>query len=171
MKKLMIFLVVAVAAFAVQANPEGFVMLALHAPGQLPTPESNINGLRLSAIYGDCTRLNGVDVGLSGTVRERMNGLQVGVLFSIDGADMNGLGVGCVNYVGGELAGCQVGLWNHAFSGAGAQFGVVNTASYFAGFQCGLFNWADNLDGLQIGLSNVVADQTCCWLPILNVGW
>ena len=171
MRKLLMSLVVSVAAFAAQANPGGYFMLAIHSPGELPTPESHINGMRLSLIYGDCTQLNGLDVSVSGLVRERFNGLQAGALFSIDGTDMNGLGIGCVNYVGGEFAGCQIGLWNHAFSGAGAQFGIVNTASYFAGFQCGVFNWADNLDGLQIGLSNVVADQACPWLPILNVGW
>ena len=171
MRKLLMFLVVSVTAFALQANPEGYFMFAVHSPGELPSPESDIYGMRLSAIYGDCTRLNGFDLSLSGTVRERINGLQIGILFSLDGSEMNGLGIGCVNYVSGEFAGCQIGLWNHAFSGAGAQFGIVNTASYFAGFQCGLFNWADNLDGLQIGLSNVVADQACPWLPILNVGW
>ena len=171
MRKLIVLLFVSVAAFAAKANPDGFFMFAVHSPGELPTPESYINGMRLSAIYGDCTRLNGFDLSLSGTMRERMNGLQIGILFSLNGADMNGLGIGCVNYAGGEFAGCQIGLWNHAFSGAGTQLGIVNTANYFAGFQCGLFNWAENLDGLQLGLSNVVADQACPWLPILNVGW
>ena len=169
MKKLLSILVVSIVALIAQANT-GYVMVALHSPGELPSPEFNINGVRLSAIYGDCPRLNVLDVSLSGVIRERINGFQIGVLFSLDN-DLNGLGIGCVNYAGGEFAGCQVGLWNHAASGAGAQFGIVNTAGYFAGFQCGLFNWADSFDGLQIGLSNAVADQPCLWLPILNVGW
>ena len=170
MKKLLMILTVSIAAFAAQANPEGYVMVALHSRGELPTPESDIYGLRLSLIYGDCQRLNGLDVSTSGVIRERINGMQIGALFSID-SDLNGLGLGCVNFAGGEFAGCQIGLWNHAASGAGTQFGIVNTAGYFAGFQCGLFNWADRLDGLQLGLSNAVADQNCAWLPFLNVGW
>ena len=168
MKKLLSILVVSIVALVAQANT-GYVMVAMHSPGELPSPEFNINGVRLSVIYGDCPRLNGLDVSLSGVIRERINGMQIGVLFSQD-TDLNGLGIGCVNYAGGEFAGCQIGLWNHAASGAGAQFGIVNTAGYFAGFQCGLFNWADNLDGLQIGLSNVVVDQVP-WLPILDIGW
>ena len=120
MRKLLMFLVVSITAFALRADSDGYIMVAMHSPGELPSPESNINGLRLSAIYGDCVRLNGLDVSLSGTIRERINGMQVGILFSLDGAEMNGLGIGCVNYVGGEFAGCQIGLWNHAFSGAGA---------------------------------------------------
>ena len=171
MKKLLMFLVISAAAFAVQAGNDGYVMVSMISPGELPTPETNINGLRLSVIYGDCPRLNGLDLGMTGTIRERINGAQFGLLFSLNNGDMNGFGLGCVNYAAVEFAGCQIGLWNHASSGAGAQFGIVNTASYFAGFQCGLFNWTDNLDGCQLGLSNYVGDQQCAWLPFLNVGW
>ncbi len=171
MKKLLMFMVISVAAFAVQANPDGYVMVSICSPGELPTPESNINGVRLSVIYGDCPRLNGLDFGMTGTIRERINGAQFGLLFSLDNGDLNGFGLGCVNYVAGEFAGCQIGLWNHASSGAGAQFGIVNTAGSFAGFQCGLLNWTDNLAGCQLGLSNYVGYQGLAWLPFLNVGW
>ena len=171
MKKLLMFLVISAAAFAAQAGNDGYVMVSMISPGELPTPETNINGLRLSVIYGDCPRLNGLDLGMTGTIRERINGAQFGLLFSLNNGDMNGFGLGCVNYAAVEFAGCQIGLWNHASSGAGAQFGIVNTASNFAGFQCGLFNWTDNLDGCQLGLSNYVGDQQCAWLPFLNVGW
>ncbi len=154
MKKLVMSLVVAVAAFAAQANPDGYVMVALCSPGELPTPESNIHGLRLSLIYGDCQRLNGLDFGVTGAVRERINGAQINALFSLDYTDMNGFGLGCVNYVGGEFDGFQLGLWDHAGSGAGFQLGLVDTAGAFDGFQLGLINWSDDLAGFQLGLWN-----------------
>lgn len=171
MKKLSIFLAVAAAALALQANPEGYFMLSLISPGQLPTQESNIYGARLSAIYGNCQNLYGLDVGVSGHVHERIDGLQVGALFSIDDAEMNGLGIGCVHYVGGVLAGCQIGLWNHATRGAGAQIGLVNTSAAFTGVQIGLLNHTRDLGGVQIGLSNYKGPRPVAWLPLVNIGW
>lgn len=172
MKKLLMFLVATATALALQANPEGYVMVSMISPGQLPTAESNIYGGRLSVIYGDCQSLYGLDLGISGRIHERMNGAQFGLLFSLDDAEMNGFGLGCVNYVAGEFTGCQVGLWNHAEGGAGAQLGVVNTSTTFSGVQLGLLNFAKTFTGVQIGLSNYAGAQGVCkWLPLVNVGW
>ncbi|MBR4653935.1 MAG: hypothetical protein IKO72_11310 [Kiritimatiellae bacterium] len=171
MKKLLMVLSVSLAALAALANPKGYVMVAAHSPGELPSPAYDINGVRFSLLYGDCQNLNGFDFGFAGRIRERMNGAQIAIGFSIVDSDFNGFELGCVNYVGGEFSGLQLGLWNGTVSGYGTQLGLVNTADYMAGFQCGLFNWANNLDGVQLGLSNVVADRACPWLPFLNIGW
>ncbi len=171
MKKLSIILVALAVTFAVQANSHGYFCLAMYTPGQLPSAEADIDGMRLSVFYGECLNLNGLDVGFAGRVRERLNGAQINLGFSINDSDVNGFALGSVNYANVEFNGLQAGLWNHAFLAHGMQLGVVNTAGRCAGVQLGLLNFADDLDGVQIGLSNYVGDQKCAWLPIINIGW
>lgn len=171
MKKLIATMMIIATTAVLHASPDGYVMLALHSPGELPVPASSINGGRLSVIYGDCQNLNGLDVGLAGRVREHMNGLEINALYSLVGTEFNGLQIGIINFNDAESRGCQLGLGNIAGVGVGFQAGIVNVAGYFAGCQLGVFNWADTMAGCQIGLVNVIADQCCPVLPILNVGW
>jgi len=171
MKKLLASLFVLATAFALRANPDGYFMLALHSPGELPVPTSSINGGRLSVIYGDCQNINGLDLGLAGRVRERMNGAEFNLLYSYIGTEFNGFQAGIVNFDDADFAGFQLGGGNVASSAAGLQLGLVNTVGFMAGCQIGLFNWADSLDGCQIGLVNVVYDQTLYVLPFVNAGW
>lgn len=172
MKKLLTMCAVLCSACVLQAEADYYAMVSLWSPGQIPTSTSvRIDGVRLGVFYGDCARLNGLDVVVGGArVRERFNGLQVAGVFSRT-VNVAGAQIGFANFVENEFYGAQFGAWNHSQHGYGAQFGVVNTAAYFAGFQLGVFNWADDLDGLQLGLVNVVADQTACVLPVLNIGW
>ena len=170
MKKILIAAVIALAAVSLRADADGYVMLSGITPGQLPAPSSAIHGGRLSLIYGECRELYGLDIGVSGYVRERMYGAQFGVVLNYVDIAM-GFQSCFANYVEHEFYGFQVGAWNHAEDGAGMQLGIVNTADSFAGFQLGLFNWANDLDGLQLGLVNVIADQAVPVLPFINVGW
>ena len=154
------------------AEPDYYAALCAWAPGQIPMSSSSIIwGVRGTLFYGDCSRLNGVDLAIGANrTRESFNGLSVaGVLELANNA--NGLQIGFANVVENEFAGMQVGAWNHAGHGYGTQWGIVNTAGYFAGFQLGLLNWADDLDGLQLGLVNVIEDQALCVLPFLNIGF
>ena len=147
-------------------------MASLWAPGQLPMASSSVIwGVRGALFYGDCSRLNGLDLALGANrTRESFNGLAIAGIFNrVNNAA--GVQLGFANVVENEFAGVQAGAWNHVGHGYGVQAGVVNTAGYFAGLQAGLFNWADDLDGLQLGLINVIADQTVCVLPILNIGF
>ncbi len=171
MKKLMMLLAVITSFCAFGAEPDYYVQISAWAPGQIPTsPNSDIMGVRGSLVYGDCQRLNGLDVGISGRVRERVNGAQLTAIMNLV-SSAAGFQLSFANYAENEFQGLQLGAWNHASFGAGCQLGVVNTAGRFAGLQAGLFNWADDLDGLQIGLVNVVADQRFYVLPIINVGF
>lgn len=171
MKKLMMILAVVTSICAFGAEPDYYAQISAWAPGQIPTsPNSDIMGLRCSLVYGDCQRLNGLDFGMAGRVRERVNGAQICAIMNIV-SSAAGFQFSFANYAENEFHGFQLGAWNHSSYGAGLQLGVVNTASRFAGLQAGLFNWADDLDGLQIGLVNVVADQQFYVLPILNVGF
>ena len=172
MKKLLMAFAVLCSVPVLHAEPDYYVALCAWAPGQIPMASSAVIwGVRGTLFYGDCSRLNGFDfaVGANRT-RERFNGLEIAGVFNRANSAA-GAQLGFANVVESEFAGLQAGAWNHTGHGYGTQWGVVNTAGYFAGLQVGLFNWADDLDGLQLGLINVVADQTLCVLPFLNIGF
>ena len=143
MKKVLFAVAVVLAAVSLRADADGYFMLSVFSPGQLPTPSSSIYGGRLSLIYGECHELYGLDVGLCGYVRERMCGAQLDAFW---------------NGVGTDMAGCQIGL--------------VNTAEGDAfGLQLGLVNVTDHLYGCQLGLVNVVTDRDWTFWPFINIGW
>ena len=143
MKKVLFAVAVVLAAVSLRADADGYFMLSVFSPGQLPTPTSSIYGGRLSLIYGECHELYGLDLGLCGYVRERMYGAQLDALW---------------NGVGTDMAGCQLGL--------------VNTAEGDAfGLQLGLVNVTDHLYGCQLGLVNVVTDRAWTFWPFINIGW
>ena len=170
MKKILFVAAVALAAVSLHAEADGYIMLSACSPGELPGPSSAIHGGRLSLIYGECRELYGLDISVSGYVRERMYGAQFGLVLNYleIGA---GAQWGFANFVEHEFYGYQTGAWNHSGAGYGHQLGVVNTAGYFSGFQLGLLNVADDLDGVQIGLVNVVRNQALSVLPFINIGW
>ncbi len=172
MKKLLMAFAVLCSASVLHAESDYYAMVCAWAPGQIPMTSSvQLNGVRLTLVYGDCLRLNGLDLAVGANrTRERFNGLGVAPVFNRANSAA-GVQLGSANVVENELSGLQVGAWNHSGHGYGAQLGIVNTAGYFAGLQLGLFNWADDLDGLQLGLVNVIADQKVCVFPFLNIGF
>ena len=149
MKKILIAAVIALAAVSLRAEADGYIMLSVCSPGELPGPSSIIHGGRLSLIYGECRELYGLDIGVSGYVHERMDGMQVGLVFNyVDSA--SGAQFGFANVVDHEFYGLQDGAWNHAGFVAGVQRGVVNTAGYVDGSQfSSVINWAGELYGYQ----------------------
>ena len=172
MKKLSMAFAILCSVTALHAEPDYYAALCAWAPGQIPMSSASVvSGLRVTLFYGDCTQLNGLDLAIGANrVREQSHGLSIAGLFNrVNSAA--GVQLGFANVAENEFSGVQLGAWNHTGHGYGTQWGIVNTAGYFAGLQLGLFNWADDLDGLQLGLVNVVADQTVCVLPILNIGW
>ena len=187
MKKLLMAFAIVCSVSVLRAEADYYATVCAWVPGQIPmSSSSQINGLRVTLFYGDCLRLNGLDLAILGAnrVREGLKGVSVASVFERANTAA-GLQLGFVNMVENEFAGVQFGMWDHAGHGYGTQWSVVNTAGYFGGLQLGLincadqydglqlglFNWADDLDGLQLGLINVVADQTLCVLPFLNIGW
>ena len=173
MKKLLMAIAVICSVSALHAvEPDYYAALCAWAPGQLPSSSSSeIWGIRTTLFYGDCSRMKGLDLAIGANrTRERFNGLGIACVYNYANS-LAGVQLGFANVVDREAYGLQLGAWNHANAGYGVQGGVVNTADYCAGFQFGLFNWANNLDGLQLGLVNVIADQTVCVFPILNIGF
>ena len=108
MKKILIAAVIALAAVSLRADADGYVMLSGITPGQLPAPSSAIHGGRLSLIYGECRELYGLDIGVSGYVRERMYGAQFGVVLNYVDIAM-GFQSCFANYVEHDFYGFQVG--------------------------------------------------------------
>ena len=173
MKKLLMAFAVLCTVSALHAvEPDYYAALCAWAPGQIPSSSSaEIWGLRGTLFYGDCSRMKGLDLAIGANrTRERFNGLGIACVYNYANS-LAGVQLGFANVVDREASGLQLGAWNHANAGYGVQGGIVNTADYFAGLQVGLFNWANNLDGLQLGLVNVIADQTVCVFPFLNIGF
>ena len=157
MKKILIAAVIAFAAVSLRADADGYFMLSVFSPGQLPPASSTIYGARLSLIYGDCHELYGVDFGATGSVRERMNGAQLNLFWNGVGTDMAGFQCGVANTVEGYFAGLQLGL--------------VNVADELYGCQIGLVNVTTHLYGCQIGLLNFATDRAWTFWPFINIGW
>ena len=157
MKKILFAAVIALAAVSLRADADGYFMLSVFSPGQLPPPSSPIDGGRLSLVYGDCHELYGVDLGAAGSVRERMNGAQLNLFWNGVGTDMAGLQLGVANTVEGYFAGLQLGL--------------VNAADELYGCQLGLVNVTTHLYGCQIGLLNFATDRAWTFWPFINIGW
>ena len=157
MKKILIAAVIAFAAVSLRADADGYFMLSVFSPGQLPAPSSTISGGRLSLIYGDCHELYGVDLGAAGSVRERMNGAQLNLVWNSVGTDMAGFQFGVANNVDGYLAGLQLGLVGVSYELYGCQIGLVNVATH--------------LYGCQIGLLNFATDRAWTFWPFINIGW
>ena len=172
MKKLLMALAVLCSVSAAHAELDYYAVLCAWAPGQIPSATSSeIWGFRGTLFYGDCLRMKGLDLATGANrTRERFDGLGIALVYNYANS-LAGMELGFANVVDREAYGFQLGAWNPTGEGYGFQCGVVNTADYFAGLQLGLFNWANDLDGLQLGLINVVADQTLCVFPFLNIGF
>ena len=133
---------------------------ALFSPLQVRGPDSAIQVLRLSLIYGENVSVKGLDIGLVM--------LQWGLVGFVEG-DFVGWQNTWVNVVDGTVTGLQTGLYNQTAAGEVFQLGLVNMADDVSGFQLGLVNFAENMYGLQIGLVNIIQSKTAfSFLPIVN---
>ena len=172
MKKILFAAAVAMSVASLRASTDGYVMLSVCSPGQLPAPTSSIYGGRLSLIYGECHELYGLDLSLTGYVRERMCGAQLNGFWSGVGTDMAGLQCGVVNTVDGYIAGLQLGVMNFTRDLYGCQISLSNVAfEDVYGCQIGLVNVADSLYGCQLGLLNFSTARDLSFLPFINIGW
>jgi hypothetical protein len=100
--------------------------------------------------------IDGAQIGLlnlTGTV----SGFQAGLANLATVGDADGLQIGLLDYVTGEMDGAQIGLANYAKS-ADVQIGLLSIASGGAAdVQIGLVNYADSADA-QIGLLGITRE-------------
>ena len=116
---------------------------ALFSPLQARGPDSAIQVLRLSLIYGENVSVKGLDIGLvMRNTGGESKGLQWGLVGFVEG-DFVGLQNAAVNVVEGTITGMQWGLYNQAAAGEVFQLGLVNMTDDVSGFQLGLVNFAE----------------------------
>ncbi len=106
-------------------------------------PAGNVEGVRLSLLYGRTSTVKGIDWNLFG-------------LSDINNFTGLGLDIFGAQRVRNEFTGVSIGLANwHDNTSKGGVLGAVNfTKNNFSGVQIGGFNYAGTLDGLQFGFVN-----------------
>ena len=147
--------VIAAATLLAETTP---VMASLVTPVQAPSSQYDVEGFRLSLIYGECGQFKGLDIGIANNTLESFTGLAIGGV-NLAGERMLGGQVGLVNWNSGDSSswdrrsiGAQIGVLNYARSFCGLQDGLVNICDgYFAGLESALINYADDVHGVQCG--------------------
>lgn len=183
MRKILVATSVLLAAISLRAGMDGYLMLSVFSPGQLPSPAYSVYGGRLSLIYGDCQELYGLDVGVAGAVQESAYGIQVNAVWNGVDVDMSGAQIALLNTVSanafglqagildisGEMTGCQLGLLDFSDDCYGAQLGLFAKSRDLHGFQLALLDMADDVKGCQLGVFNAADDFRGCQLGVFNV--
>ncbi len=155
---------------ALEAQTEEPFEFALFSPLQVRGPESAIQVLRISLLYGENVSVKGLDLGLvARTTGGESKGLQYALVGYVEGDFVGWQNSGLAAVVQGNMVGLQTALYTQSATGEVFQFGLVNTADDVSGFQLGIVNFAENLYGLQIGLVNIIESKTnFSFLPIVN---
>ena len=122
------------------------LQLAVFPPFQSSPADSDVTGVRLSALYGSSHYVEGVDLGLLGDESESDTGLMVNGLYS---------------YCRGSMDGFQLsGLWSQTRDLAGLQVSGITSRSkgYTSGVQLsGIGNYSAGR-GLEVQVAGVVND-------------
>ena len=149
------------------------IQSAVFNPAQLFPENTDVRGLRVSALYGKNASVYGLDVGLVNEVEERVSGVQLASIANRVG-ELDGLDVGLVNEVEERVRGVQLAsVANFTGELAGVQLaGILNRSKSVVGVQIGgLVNDAERLVGLQIGLLNFNKSGPLPFFPIFNFGF
>ena len=85
-----------------------------------------INGFQLAFLNLEPTKMNGLEVQLSGSYESVVNGISIGIVAN-KRDKLNGLGIGVIGNFDTEVNGVQIGLFNKANKIKGFQIGVWNT--------------------------------------------
>lgn len=163
--------------------------LGLVSPIQLGSPETSVDGFRLSTIYTVNDNVTGFDwTWIASKTTGTFNGFKLGGIYNqVDkGGTIYELG-GFINNFKGNTKVVQVfnginmgetvngyrlfSFVNYADNMNGVDLGFVNCANNMEGLQIGLLNYANNLNGYQIGLVNYAKNSAIFpILPFFNKG-
>lgn len=167
-----------------QPFPLGF---SVFAPVQFPLSDVDVNGFRLSIVYGHHNNVMGLDIGaLVSAADGDVFGLEVSGLVNIVGSSSGTIQVagianncyedfcgcqisGIANRAGGGVQGGQIGCFNLAGDLSGIQIGVYNKAASAIGLQIGVVNETSTMQGIQIGLINMIRESPVSFCPIFNM--
>ncbi len=83
-----------------------------------------VNGINLSGLNTETSRINGLSTGLIFCFNQRVNGISIGGINLTD--TTNGVQVGLLNTSENKLNGLQIGLFNKAKNLKGVQIGLWN---------------------------------------------
>lgn len=176
MKKLVLTLVLAVAALPAMAYGNSYVKLSLWDRIAVGIPNNNID------------EITGVDLGIASTA-EQVTGVQFDLLYANTKNDLTGVQLAWGYTVTPEFTGVQSAIFTQSdrFTGlqsgivayndhdfTGVQWGGVNITDSFTGVQAGLVNYAKSVNGLQWGFVNYTEDIYGLQIGLLNIarnGW
>ena len=146
--------------------------------------DPDVNGFRLSFLYGENQKMSGVDFGvlsvsesaeLSGIafvlgIHKLTNGMTRGAAFSlinIHGGNDSGLNAAFINKVNNAKDAVAVGFLNIADGTTLVDIGGLNMAKSSTA-QIGFINVADEITGFQFGFLNIAKNGFFPVFPIFN---
>ncbi len=147
--------------------PASIIGVGFASPLQLPSPDWQIDGVRLDLIYGYNHGVNGLDLGLVGASASNSAGAQLNVLASVDnldftGAQLSGFGNAVLGTATGAQLACLLNYNRAAF--VGAQLACVNANGASTGLSLGLVNVTFGLSyGCQFGFYNCNRNEFHGW--------
>ncbi len=157
MKNLVLALAISAAGAAFAGTTA--LQLSVIAPVQAPDVMYDVEGLRLSLVYGESQQFRGADIGIANRTYHDFTGFAFGGGNIVD-CRMYGCQAGFVNWNGNPAmrwdrisAGAQIGLFDCSKDFCGFQGGgVCLSRGKVYGVQCGFVNISRDLDGTQNGI-------------------
>lgn len=176
-------------------SPTAFQM-ALYNPLQIVDEDTDVQGVRLSLIYGKNATVEGVDVGVVAQSRdaqglvlaglhivdEDFQGIQVSAGAATHGSasgvqasfflnaarDLEGIQLSTVNLLQESSQAIQAATFANLDKGdlTGVQLALLNHAVRLGGIQLGAVNLAESTDGVQVGAIWNYAEHTASGLQI-----
>ena len=176
----------------------GAQVLQLSLPGNNIPDGQNVNGARLSLIYGQTSNVQGLNVSILGVSEvDNFTGLELDYLLGVNRVknEFKGIALGWINWHERHDTGLNFGLINYVnnvngvnlggfnFSQGATKFniGAINIGTHqslvdvgffnyseSATFQLGLLNATKRLDGIQLGLINLAENGAFPVLPFIN---
>jgi hypothetical protein len=131
------------AVWAVPAEAQKPINLALVNPVQIVKEDQDISAFRFNLLYGKNASMKGFDLGLGNHLTGSMSGVQWGAVNIVEESFV-GWQYGLANFNNGEIQGLQWGAFNSA--------GRIN------GLQLAIVNYAKRANGVQVGLVNIIKE-------------
>ena len=135
--------------------------LSVYSPHiQTGSPEDDVDGFRLSLLYGESSKVTGLDGGLVNRAVRSVHGAQFGLVNAVGDGESEALQLGCINLSDGKYHGHQVGPANYAESLQGDQLGLLSGSRHSKGDQVGLlFSWSHRSEGALWGFLTVSGES------------
>jgi hypothetical protein len=173
---ILLFCAVGFCSACTKPLPNGWTpfQLAFFNPAQVFGEETDVRGVRVSAIYGNNAEITGIDIGGIG-LSDSMTGLQVNMAYS-EAANLDGVQISSINKIDERVRGVQLGgVISHADEVIGLQIAPVhNLAETVKGVQIGgMINETEELTGVQIGIVNFNWSRPFPFqcLPFISIGF